>query len=198
MEISNSSTGQDKVTRHVILDRDGVLNQEMPDGAWMHRVEDWHWEPNALEGLCRLAAAGVHISVATNQSGVGRGVFPVADVGRVHDRMLAEAAAAGAHIDAVFFCPHAPEDHCRCRKPAPGLVEAAVEHSGIPVAETILVGDALRDLQAAVAAGVRASLVRTGKGRATETDLGDNSQFAVYDDLLSFALSIVPIRERSS
>jgi D-glycero-D-manno-heptose 1,7-bisphosphate phosphatase len=196
MKEPNSSTGRDAVTRHVILDRDGVLNREMPDGAWMHRVEDWQWEPNALDGLCRLAAAGVRISVATNQSGVGRGIFPVADVDRVHDRMLSEAAAAGAHIDAVFFCPHAPEDQCRCRKPGPGLVEAAVEQSGIPVAETILVGDALRDLHAAIAAGVRAILVRTGKGRATEAQLDDSGQIAVYDDLLSVSMSIVPITER--
>jgi D-glycero-D-manno-heptose 1,7-bisphosphate phosphatase len=151
--------------RHVILDRDGVLNREAPGGGWVHRAEDWQWEPGALEALKVLSRAGLGLSVATNQSGVGRGVFTVEDVDAVHERMLAEAAAAGVTIDAVFFCPHAPRHRCRCRKPAPGLIEHAVARAGVPVDDIVAVGDALRDLEAAQAAGVRAVLVRTGKGR---------------------------------
>jgi D-glycero-D-manno-heptose 1,7-bisphosphate phosphatase len=176
--------------RHVILDRDGVLNREAPDAGWIHRPEDWEWEDGALEGLRRLAGAGLRLSVATNQSGVGRGVFGAADVDAVHERMLLEAGRAGVRIDAVLVCPHAPEDLCGCRKPAPGLMLEAIESSGIPAAETVAVGDAPRDLEAAIAAGVRAILVRTGKGRETELQLGRHD-VPVFDDLGAAAAAIV-------
>ena len=176
--------------RHVILDRDGVLNREAADDYWVHRAEDWVWESGALAGLRLLSDAGLHISVVTNQSGVGRGVFPAADVDAVHRHMLAEAREHGCRIDEVFVCPHAPSDNCRCRKPAPGLLEQAIETSGIAAGETVLVGDALRDLEAAEAAGVAAVLVRTGKGRATEAQL-DGSDYDVYDDLADAVRAIL-------
>jgi len=178
------------VVRHVILDRDGVLNREPPDGSWVARPEDWVWEPGALEAMRRLAAAGVMLSVATNQSGVGRGVFPMEAVDAVTDLMLREAEDAGAPIDAVFVCPHAPKDLCDCRKPLPGLIEQAVAWSGIPREETLVVGDAARDLEAAEAAGVKAILVRTGKGRETEEVIGPEG-VPVYDDLERAAEAIM-------
>lgn len=178
------------VVRHVILDRDGVLNREPPDGSWVARPDDWVWEPGALEALRQLAAAGVVLSVATNQSGVGRGVFPMEAVDAVTDLMLRDAEDAGAPIDAVFVCPHAPEDLCDCRKPLPGLIEQAVMWSGVPREKTVVVGDAARDIEAAEAAGVRAILVRTGKGRATEEVIGPDA-IPVYDDLISAAEAIL-------
>ncbi len=176
--------------RHVILDRDGVLNREAPGGGWVTRPEDWAWEAGALDGLRRLAEAGILITVVTNQSAVGRGIVDMEAVDRVNDVMLSEAEAAGAPIDGVFVCPHAPEEGCPCRKPAPGLIEEAVLFSGVSPAETVAVGDAGRDLEAARAAGVRAVLVRTGKGRRTEGRLGDVG-VAVYDDLRCAAEAIV-------
>ncbi len=176
--------------RHVILDRDGVLNREAPDGGWVTRPEDWAWEPGALDGLRRLAEAGILITVATNQSGVGRGVMDMEAVDRVNDVMLSEAEIAGAPIAAVFVCSHAPGEGCPCRKPEPGLIEDAVLFSGVPLAETVAVGDASRDLEAARNAGVRAILVRTGKGRDTEDRMGDGG-VAVYDDLRCAAEAIV-------
>jgi D-glycero-D-manno-heptose 1,7-bisphosphate phosphatase len=176
--------------RHVILDRDGVLNREPPGGGWITGPEDWSWEPGALDGLRRLAEAGILITVATNQSAVGRGVMDMDAVDRVNDVMLSEAETAGAPIDGVFVCPHAPDEGCPCRKPAPGLIEEAVLFSGMPPAETVAVGDALRDIEAARAAGVRAVLVRTGKGWDTELRLGD-ANVAVYDDLRCAAEAIV-------
>jgi D-glycero-D-manno-heptose 1,7-bisphosphate phosphatase len=176
--------------RHVILDRDGVLNREAPDGGWITRPEDWTWEAGALEGLRLLAAAGLTITVASNQSGVGRGVMDRDAVDRVNDVMLAGAEAAGAPIDAVFVCPHGPDEGCPCRKPAPGLIEDAVRFAGVSHDETVVVGDAARDLEAARRAGVRAILVRTGKGRDTEAGLGE-SGIAVYDDLRGAAEAIV-------
>jgi len=176
--------------RHAILDRDGVLNREAPDDGWIYRPEDWRWEEGALDGLRALAAADVRVSVATNQSGVGRGVFDLDALEAVHALMQREAEAAGGRIAEIHCCPHSPADGCNCRKPAPGLIIAAVAVAGIPPSETIVVGDADRDLEAARRARVRAVLVRTGKGRDTESRLGD-ADVPVYDDLRSAAAAIV-------
>jgi D-glycero-D-manno-heptose 1,7-bisphosphate phosphatase len=179
-----------KAIRHVILDRDGVLNREAADGAFVREPAEFHWLPGALEGLAILRRAGLRLSVVTNQSGVGRGIMSLEQLAAVHERMQAEASAYGATLDAVFFCPHRPEDGCTCRKPAPGLIEAAVARSGIAAAESIVVGDDRRDLEAARRAGVAAALVRTGKGRATEDVIG-NARVPAYDDLPQFARAIV-------
>lgn len=172
--------------RHVILDRDGVLNREAPDGGWVHRVDSWRWEDGALAGLKLLASAGIRISVATNQSGVGRGVFPSSDVDAVHKHMVDEAEKHGGRIDGIFVCPHAPSDNCRCRKPGPGLLEQAIEASGIAAGKTLFIGDAARDLEAARRAGVLPILVRSGKGRFTQQQL-DDSEINIYDNLLGAA-----------
>jgi D-glycero-D-manno-heptose 1,7-bisphosphate phosphatase len=180
--------------RHVILDRDGVLNCEPPDAGYVRRPEDFRWLPGALQGLALLHRAGIRISVATNQSGVGRGLMSLADLQAVHARMEAEAAAGGGAVDAVFSCVHAPEAHCSCRKPEPGLIQAAVAQSGIPASESLVVGDDERDLRAAERAGVSAALVRTGKGRQTAARVGDwagERKVAVFDDLPALARALV-------
>ncbi len=176
--------------RHVILDRDGVLNHEAPDNGWITRPEDWTWQSGALEALRRLKEAGLRVSIASNQSGVGRGVMTAADLQRVTAKMKREAEAAGARIDEVVYCPHAPDAGCNCRKPRPGLLQALVDASGCPVDQTILVGDAMRDLQAAQALGIRALLVRTGKGRTTERGLRQEA-VEVFDDLAAAAHAII-------
>jgi D-glycero-D-manno-heptose 1,7-bisphosphate phosphatase len=154
--------------RHVILDRDGVLNYEAPAGRYLSDPGEFRWLPGALEGLALLRNAGVRLSVATNQAGVGRGVMSLAQLSAVHAHMQAQAAAHGGALDAVLYCPHAPEQPCDCRKPEPGLIRQAIERSGIAAADSIVVGDDRRDLDAARRAGVAAVLVRTGKGRLTE------------------------------
>ncbi|HTX24180.1 MAG TPA: D-glycero-beta-D-manno-heptose 1,7-bisphosphate 7-phosphatase [Steroidobacteraceae bacterium] len=178
------------VYHHVILDRDGVLNREAPGAGYVRRPEDFHWLPGALEGLAALHRAGVRISVATNQSGVGRGLMSLEDLQQVHARMLAEASAGGGSLDAVFFCPHAPEARCACRKPEAGLIRAAIERSGIAPSESLVVGDDERDLQAAARAGVAAALVRTGKGRETAKHMSDRT-IPVFDDLAALAHALV-------
>jgi D-glycero-D-manno-heptose 1,7-bisphosphate phosphatase len=176
-------------TRHLILDRDGVLNEEPADGGYVRDPEAFRWLPGALAALARLRAAGVRISVATNQSGVGRGILSLVDLERVHAHMTREAAAAGGAIDAIFCCTHAPGAGCDCRKPAPGLVTAAIRASGIDPGATLLVGDDHRDLDAGRSAGVAVALVRTGKGRATERALA-SARPPVYDDLASLAAAV--------
>jgi len=177
--------------RHVILDRDGVLNEEAGDHGYIRAPDDFRWLPGALDGLALLRQHGVRISVATNQAGVGRGVMSVSQLEAVHQRMRAEAAASGGALDAVFFCPHAPDSGCECRKPAPGLILAALASAPtISAAESLAVGDAKRDLDAASRAGVAAVLVRTGKGRDTEEEIRGLG-LPTYDDLRQLARAIV-------
>ncbi len=183
--------------RHVILDRDGVLNYEAPAGSYVRDPAEFRWLPGALEGLVLLRRAGLRLSVATNQAGVGRGLMSLVQLMAVHERMQAEASAHGGQLDAVLYCPHAPEEHCSCRKPAPGLIAAAVARSGIPAQETIVVGDDQRDLEAARRAGVAAALVRTGKGRRTEEAMGD-AAVPVYDDLPQLARAIAGVSHEHS
>lgn len=172
--------------RHLILDRDGVLNREADGAGYVLTPEEFFWLPGALEALATLHRAGVYLTVATNQSGVGRGLMTLAQLEAVHSRMRAEAAHHGGPLDAVLFCPHAPEARCDCRKPAPGMIHEALARSGFAAAETLVIGDAERDIEAASRAGVAAALVRTGKGRKTEAHLG--ATLPIYDDLLQFAL----------
>ena len=180
--------------KHVILDRDGVLNREADDGGYVLDPSQFFWLPGALEALAMLRRAGVYLSVATNQSGVGRGLMTLAQLEAVHDRMRAEASRSGATLDTVVFCLHAPEAQCACRKPAPGLIHEALSRSGIPAQESLVVGDSWRDLEAASRAGVKAALVRTGKGRETERLLYD-AAVPIYDDLPQLAEAILNLNE---
>lgn len=175
---------------HVILDRDGVLDREPAEG-WLTDRADWVWEDGALDGLdalAALAADGVAVSVATNQSGIGRGAVSAAEVSTLHEWLARDLRARGLNLVGIFTCPHAPDDGCRCRKPAPGLVLDAVAASGVPPEQTVFVGDAERDVVAARAAGVEPLLVRTGKGRETERQLVDGLEgVVVLDDLVAVA-----------
>jgi phosphoheptose isomerase len=176
--------------RHVILDRDGVLNREAPDGGHVRDPQAFQWLPGALEALAMLRQAGLRISVATNQASVGRGLMSLDQLEAVHQRMRTEAAASGGELDAVLVCPHAPDAACPCRKPAPGLIDAAVAASGIGAAETLVVGDDRRDLEAAWRAGVNAALVRTGKGAGTAPQL-EGLRVPVFDDLPALSRALL-------
>jgi D-glycero-D-manno-heptose 1,7-bisphosphate phosphatase len=175
--------------RHVILDRDGVLNEEPDDGACVADPASFRWLPGALDALAALRNLGVRISVATNQSGVGRGVMTEAELAAVHDKMSLDARRVQGSIDAIFYCPHAPDAGCSCRKPAPALIEAAIDRSGLARDDTLAVGDAVRDLDAAGAAGVRAALLRTGKGRAHEA-IAAARGIPVFDDLTALVAAL--------
>ena len=180
-------TLQTMQVKHLILDRDGVLLAEAEDGSPLIRADGLRWLPGALEALAEFASTGLRVSVATNQSAIGSGLMTRPVLEEIHARLRAEAKAAGGRIDEIFVCPHAPEAGCDCRKPAPGLIEAAIRSSGLPADSALVVGDALRDIKAAHGAGVKAALVRTGKGRHTETELGRRPGVEVYDDLQALA-----------
>ncbi|MBS7808104.1 D-glycero-beta-D-manno-heptose 1,7-bisphosphate 7-phosphatase [Variovorax sp. PCZ-1] len=147
----------------IILDRDGTINFDRDD--YVKSPEQWQPLPGALEAIARLNQAGWHVVVATNQSGLGRGLFDAAALNAMHAKMHKLLAAVGGKIDAVFYCPHTPEDHCDCRKPAPGLFAQILQRHGVDPKDTTVhsVGDTPRDLQAAVAAHCQPHLVLTGK-----------------------------------
>jgi D-glycero-D-manno-heptose 1,7-bisphosphate phosphatase len=182
--------------RHVILDRDGVLNEEAPGEGYLQEAAQFRWLPGALEALAILRRGGVRLSVATNQAGVGRGLMSLEQLETVHERMRAEAAAGGGALDAVLVCPHAPGAGCECRKPEPGLIRAAVAAADVSADHTLVVGDARRDLEAALRAGVSAALVRTGKGRQTEAEI-TGAGVPTYDDVRALAEAVVADRIES-
>ena len=181
-------------TKLVILDRDGTINEDRDD--FVKTPDEWRPLPGALEAISRLNHAGWHTVVATNQSGLARGLFSVAALGAINARMNRALAEAGGRIDAVFFCPHGPDDGCSCRKPLPGLIEAIGERYGIELEQVHVVGDSLRDLQAGAAAGCLPHLVRTGKAaRLDEAELETLSNAVpgtrVHADLAAFANALL-------
>lgn len=172
----------------VILDRDGTINHDRDD--YVKSAEEWVPLPGALEAIARLNHAGWHVVVASNQSGLGRGLFDVAALNAMHTKMHKLLGVAGGRIDAVFYCPHSPEESCNCRKPAPGLFEQIGERYGMDLTGVSTVGDTLRDLQAGAAAGCLTHLVLTGKGEKLKgqplpAEFPAGTQ--MHDDLNAFA-----------
>jgi len=152
------------IPKLIILGRDGILNEFREDH--IKAPEEWVAVPGALEAVARLNHAGWHAVVCTNQSGIGRGMIDMAAVNAVHAHMMRSLQGFGGRIDAVFFCPHTPEEQCDCRKPLPGLALDIGRRYGVDLREVPMVGDTLRDLQAAQAAGCEPHLVRSGRAAA--------------------------------
>ena len=170
------------------MDRDGTINAESTE--FIKSPEEWAALPGALEAIARLNHAGWHVVVATNQSGLGRGLFDVASLNAMHAKMYRELAAVGGRVDAIFYCPHTPDDHCHCRKPEPGLFEQIGERYGVDLKSVPVVGDALRDLLAGAAAGCQPNLVLTGNGsiyRGTDLPPTFPAHTRVHQDLGAFA-----------
>ena len=165
----------------IILDRDGVINFD--SAQFIKSPDEWKPIPGSLAAIARLNHAGYRVVVATNQSGVGRGLFEMDTLNAIHEKMLKALAQVGGRIDAIFFCPHTSADNCACRKPKPGmLIEISnrfnTNLSGVPA-----IGDALRDLQAAVAVGAKPMLVLTGKGKKTAIDPELPAGTLIFPDL---------------
>ncbi len=174
----------------VILDRDGTINHDSDEH--IKSPSEWRPLPGSLEAIARLSQAGYRIVVATNQSGIARGLFDTAALIAVHDKLQRAAALAGGRIDAFFFCPHAADSSCECRKPRPGMLLEIARRFNVALAEAYMVGDALRDLEAAAQAGARPVLVLTGKGLATRDAGRLPPHTAVYPDLAAFAQHLAP------
>lgn len=176
----------------VILDRDGVINEDSPD--FIRSPDAWRAIPGSLDAIARLTRSGWRVAVATNQSGIARGLFDQATLEAIHLRMLMAVEAAGGRIEVIAHCPHGPHSNCDCRKPRPGLLHSIAAQLARPIAAAPCVGDSLRDLMAARAAGCQPVLVRTGRGRETEARLGEIPDTAttipVFDDLQGFVADL--------
>lgn len=177
----------------VILDRDGVINRD--SDAYIKTVDEWQPLPGSIEAIARLSKAGYTVVVATNQSGLGRGLFDLDTLEAMHQKFRDEVEALEGRVAAIYYCPHTPNDDCLCRKPLPGMLAAIAEDFGISSIEgTPVIGDSLRDLQAGVACGCQPILVRTGKGAAAESRLAEDPRLAhtlVFSDLAEAANYLV-------
>ena len=145
----------------LILDRDGTLNRSRDD--YVASADEWEPLPGALEAVARLNQGGWRVVLATNQSGIGRGLFDMMSLNAIHAKMHKQLAAAGGRVDAVFFCPHGPEDGCDCRKPAPGLFKQVGARFGVALSSVPVAGNAIRHVQAGAAAGCPTHLLLTGQ-----------------------------------
>jgi D-glycero-D-manno-heptose 1,7-bisphosphate phosphatase len=174
--------------RYVVLDRDGVIN--IDSDAFIKSPDEWIPIPGSLEAIALLNQHGYQIAVITNQSGIARGMFDLAALTAIHDKMRKMAAAVGGEIAKIYFCPHGPDDDCSCRKPKPGMFDTFARETKISLHDVYAVGDSLRDIEAGLAAGAKPILVKTGKGLKT---LADSPQFhfPTFDDLYDAAKFII-------
>ena len=174
----------------VILDRDGTINHDSDN--YIKSPAEWTPIPGSLEAIARLHQADYRVVVATNQSGIARGLFTTRTLFEIHDSLQRSAAQVGGRIDAFFFCPHAAEAACQCRKPEPGMLLEVARRFNVSLKDTYMVGDALRDVQAAAAAGARPVLVLTGKGKKTNAEGNLPPGTQVFADLAAFAEQLAP------
>ncbi|GHT83915.1 D,D-heptose 1,7-bisphosphate phosphatase [Betaproteobacteria bacterium] len=172
----------------IILDRDGVINYDSEQ--FIKSPDEWRPIPGALEAIARLNRWGWQVVVATNQSGVGRGLFDMDTLNTIHDKMVKSLAQAGGRLDAIFYCPHAADSTCDCRKPKPGLLLQISERFNTGLEGVPVVGDSLRDLQAGVAVRGAPFLVLTGKGQKTAEDPALPEGTRIFADLAAVALEL--------
>lgn len=180
----------------LILDRDGVINQDSED--YIRSLDDWRPITGSLEAIADLSRAGYRVAVATNQSGLARGYFTLDQLEEIHARLCREVEELGGEIQGIFYCPHLPGEGCGCRKPATGLLSAIESELGETLYGAPFIGDSLKDLQAARACGCRPILVRTGKGektlvklRSPSPDISDPLAIPVYPDLATAAAALL-------
>jgi D-glycero-D-manno-heptose 1,7-bisphosphate phosphatase len=173
----------------IILDRDGVINFD--SDQFIKSPQEWKPIPGSLEAIARLNQADYRVVVATNQSGIGRGLFDMPTLNAIHDKMHKACALVGARIDAVFFCPHAAEMDCLCRKPKSGMLEEIAARYNVEMKGVPSVGDSLRDLNCAIKVGAQPILVLTGKGVKTQSAGGLPEGTRVFADLAAVVAELV-------
>ncbi|GAB4118986.1 MAG: D-glycero-beta-D-manno-heptose 1,7-bisphosphate 7-phosphatase [Sideroxydans sp.] len=172
----------------IILDRDGVINYD--SDQFIKNPEEWRPLPGSLEAIARLNQSGYRVVVATNQSGIGRGLFDMPTLNAIHDKMHKSLALVGGRIDAIFFCPHTNDARCDCRKPKSGMLEEIAARYGVSLVGVPAVGDSLRDLQAAARLGASPYLVLTGKGVKTQDAGGLPEDTLIFPDLAAVAAAL--------
>ena len=181
-----------RAARLIVLDRDGVINHD--SDQFIKSPEEWRPIPGSLEAIARLHHAGYRVVVATNQSGVGRGLYDMATLNAIHEKMHKAIGQVGGRLDAIFFCPHTADSKCECRKPRAGMLHEIGTRFSVELAGVPCVGDGLRDLQAADSVGAQPMLVLTGKGEKTLRDGGFPKNTVIFPDL-AFAASALLANE---
>lgn len=165
----------------VLLDHNGVISQS--SSTFIKTPDEWIPIPGSLEAIAHLTHSGFRVVIATNQSGIGRGLLDMATFNAINDKMHKAINQAGGRIDAIFFCPHTSADKCHCRKPATGMFEEIIQRYGVDLKNVPAIGDSLRDLQAAAAIGATPILVLTGKGKITSTKSGIPENTRIFANL---------------
>ena len=175
----------------VVLDRDGVINRDSAE--YIKSPDEWRPLPGSVSAIARLSRAGLRVVLATNQSGLARGLFDEAALGAIHARLTGLVERQGGKVDGIFFCPHGPDAGCNCRKPATGLLEQIEARLLSSLRGCWFIGDSLRDLQAGRSHGCQPVLVRTGNGLQTEKLIKDNhlGRVLVFDDLAEAATALL-------
>ncbi|NOQ88711.1 MAG: D-glycero-beta-D-manno-heptose 1,7-bisphosphate 7-phosphatase [Gammaproteobacteria bacterium] len=175
----------------IVIDRDGVINHD--SDAYIKSAEEWLPIDGSLEAISRLNHAGYTVVVASNQSGLSRGYFDIEALSSMHRKMDAMLAKVGGEVDAVFYCPHGPDDSCDCRKPKPGMLLDIGQRYNVPLSEVIFIGDSISDIKAASNANSQAMLVRTGKGEKAEKILQveGKGSIPIFDDLAAAVTAIL-------
>ena len=171
--------------KFIILDRDGVINQDSDD--FIKSPEEFIPIDGSIAAIAKLKQAGYQVVVATNQSGISRGLYDLDILHRMHDKLQRLLQNEGVHLDGIFFCPHGPNDHCHCRKPKPGMYQDIAKRFNLDLSDVIVVGDSWRDLQAAIDVHAKPILVKTGKGERTlKANKDDLINIPVFDSLAHF------------
>lgn len=175
----------------VILDRDGVINQDSK--YYIKSPEEWVPIEGSLQAIAKLSNSGFKVVIATNQSGLGRGLFSVDDLASIHQKLIKMVEGAHGTIDGIFYCPHLPQDDCNCRKPKTGLLEQIEQNFGASLSCVPFVGDSVKDIQSALAYGCKAMLVKTGNGRNSLLELEQLgiADFQSFSNLADAAESII-------
>lgn len=177
----------------VILDRDGVINEESDD--YIKTDSEWIPIDGSIEAIARLCQADYQVIVVTNQSGVARGLLTVENLHSIHEKMQQAVANSGGRIDAIFICPHKPDDDCECRKPRPGMLHSVMDRLDIELTGVPLVGDSLRDVQSAMVVNASPVLVRTGHGARTLEQNRHLENVQVFDDLAAFVDDLLSVAD---
>ncbi len=186
VQLASEAVTPKRVVKLIVLDRDGVINRD--SDQFIKSPDEWRPLPGSLEAISRLNHAGFRVVVATNQSGIGRGLFDMAALNAIHEKLHKALGAVGGRIDAFFYCPHTGDSQCECRKPKPGMLREIGLRFGVDLAGVPCIGDSLRDLVAADAVGGQPILVLTGKGENTLRDGNLPKNTIIFPDL-AFAAS---------
>lgn len=180
----------------IILDRDGIINYDSYD--YIKTPDEWHPVPGSLDAIAQLNRSGFYVMIATNQSGIGRGLYDVPMLDLIHEKLQSELASVGGHIEEIFFCPHLPADHCACRKPKPGLLQQIQKKYAVDLSTVFFIGDKLTDVQAARAAGCKPLLVLSALEKTrTETDpeMANVPRFSNLSEAVEYVISFYETKQ---